>query len=202
MRIIFKVTDLKRFCLLPWNKVIVPAVDFIWEQAWLFVLFIFFLSIIYMFNICQGIDTTYIEAFSQLLTAFTAVIMAILAYKTYLKTPEQKPELNTHSDTNTITVFQTSRQKTQLKITPSGLECHLIDNKTGQDNHEWTINYKEAQQILEENDIYIDYRYKLNSGAFNIGDHRRWLYSKNIYMTPEELNRELIGLLKKIKANK
>ncbi len=136
------------------------------------------------------------------ITAITAVIMAVLAYRTYLKTPEQEAEpeketapANLESTLTQITVFKTSKQETILKVTENGLECHLKDTRQGKGGHQWTINKFEAKKILDTSNFFVNTGYKVNTGTFSIGQRRNWLYSKKLFPAPEYLRSSIKELL-------
>ncbi len=146
----------------------------------------------------------WVAVFTNILTTLTAVIMAYFAWRTYLKTPEQEPEPNDKKANNDedfsakqLIVFKTSKQKTILKITSKGLECHLEDNRVGRGGHQWTIKKDDAKLILESSNYYVNSGYKVNTGTFSIGQRRNWLYSKKFFPEPEYLLAQLKDLLNK-----
>jgi len=150
------------------------------------------------------VTTAIVTTIAAVVVAITSVVMAALAYKTYLKGPEQEPEpekeiaaADQPEELTEALVFKTSKQETKLLVTPKGLECHLDDKREGKGGHQWTISKVEAQQILDLNVFYVNPGYKANTGTFSIGKRKNWLYSKNLYPEPEYLHGVLGQLLKK-----
>lgn len=145
-----------------------------------------------------------INTIAQVVMAVTAVIMAYLAYKTYLKSPEQedepddaslKIELEYDSKLLSQMVFATSKQKTTLKVTEQGLECHLKDTRPNRGGLQWTIGPNEASIILQNSNFYVNPGYKSRTGRFNIGIRRNWLYSKKLFPEPDYLKSVIKELL-------
>ena len=88
---------------------------------------------------------TWVQVITQIVTALTAVVMAYLAYNTYLRAPEQEaePEPDTASDGSAdeelseVLVFKTSKQKTWLSVTEPGLACRIDDSREGRGGPQW-----------------------------------------------------------------
>src|SRR5262249_25655785 len=121
---------------------------------------------------------TLVDIVTKLTTATTAVVTAILAYRTFLRTPEQasSPDEPTTTDaegelTEAI-VFKTSKQQTTLKVTKRGLECHLQDTRPGRGGHKWTLAKSELKTILETGAFIVNPGYNANAGTFSIGPRR------------------------------
>lgn len=149
----------------------------------------------------------WVQVITQIVTAGTAVVMAFLAYRTYLKTPEQEPEAEKPSIEKTtddklteLLVFRTSKQKTRLKATSQGLECHLDDVRAGKGGHQWTLSREEAARILSTGSFSVNPGYKATVGTFNIGPRRNWLYSKNLFPEPDYLHGAIKQLLKSVSS--
>jgi len=152
-------------------------------------------------------DVTFVEFIqvtTQIITAGTAVIIAVLSYKTYLKPLEQESESevekapeNEPEQIKEAIVFKTSNQTTKLIITTNGLECHLIDAREGRGGHQWTITPTETRNILTRANFHINPGFKVNTGTFTIGKRRNWLYSKRLYPEPEYLH----GVIKQLLEN-
>lgn len=148
--------------------------------------------------------TDWISALSGVGGMMIAAIAAYLAYKEYLKPPVQQPEPQTANassaeiDETELVVFQTSKQRTLLKVGAAGLECWLLDKPTKDDKHQWTISPAEVNRILADKDVAVTPGYKANSGLFKIGKRRNWLYSKKLFPEPDYLHGELTDLLKKV----
>lgn len=144
-----------------------------------------------------------VQVATQIITAGTAVTIAWLAYKNYLKAPEQEsePESEIAPDSEPETlkeavVFKTSKQTTRLVVSSRGLECHLKDVRVGRGGHQWTISPMEVRNILAHGNYYVNPGYKANSGTFSIGKKRNWLYSKHLFPEPEYLHGLITQLLK------
>ena len=149
----------------------------------------------------------WVAVFTSSITAITAVVMAVLAYRTYLKAPVQEAEPETAQTNKAVEpimreqlVFETSKQQTKLKITEMGLECHLEDSRPDHGGHQWTISKEEARQILKTSNFFINPGYKANTGIFSIGTRRNWLYSKKLFPEPEYLHGTIKDLLKNTSA--
>ena len=148
--------------------------------------------------------TDWISAIASLGGMVIAAITAYVAYREYLKPPVQLPDpqsaeaASANVNENELQVFNTSKQRTLLKIGSQGLECWLLDKTSKQDKHQWTISSAEARRIVDERDVIVTPGYKVNSGLFKIGKRRNWLYSKKLFPEPDYLHGELINLLKKV----
>lgn len=142
----------------------------------------------------------WVSVVTQVVTAGTAVIMAVLGYRTYLQAPEQEPEPDAPSaDEAEVSltheqVFLTSKQETTLVVSDRGLECHLKDLKTGESRHQWTLSPTQCAQVLANGTYAVNPGYKSRTGTFSVGPRRNWLYSKKLFPEPEYLN----GVLKQL----
>lgn len=155
-----------------------------------------------MIIICISI-VDWVQMITQIVIAVTAVIMAVFAYRTYLKTPTQEKSKdetgNVPNSTNgEMTVFETSKQRTRLTINGNQIECFLLDKKTNKEEKQWTIDQPSAYEIVNTSNIYVNPNYKPNTGTFTIGTKRNWLYSKRLYPEPDYLKGELTSLLKQL----
>jgi len=132
-------------------------------------------------------------------------VMAILAYRTYLKTPKQETEAEKPSIEKTVDgkltellVFKTSKQKTRLKATSQGVECYLEDVRRRKEDRQWTLSREEAAKILSTGSFSVNPGYKATVGVFSIGPRRNWLYSKNLFPEPDYLHGAIKQLLKNV----
>ena len=135
----------------------------------------------------------WVQMVTQIATTITAIMVARYAYLQYLKTPTQKPEQKPESIPEPIleksktmlgsklVVFQTSKQKTTLIVDDTGLTCLLEDPNLKNSGIQWTINPDEANEILKNNQIDVNAGYKPNTGTFDIGRRKNWLYSKKLF---------------------
>ncbi|WP_299276421.1 hypothetical protein [uncultured Psychroserpens sp.] len=144
----------------------------------------------------------WINTSSQVIMAATAVITAVIAYRTFLKTPDQEEvSVGTTSDDTEnakiteLTVFLTSKQETTLKIGTEGLICSLKDTRPNKGGIQWVISKAQAARILESKNYSVNPGYKASTGTFNIGIRRNWLYSKKLFSEPDILLRFLTELL-------
>lgn len=141
---------------------------------------------------------------TQIVTAATTVVMAILAYRTYLRAPEQEetePEnasVNQAEDSlREILLFRTSKQKTWLAVTEQGLSCRIDDTRQGKGGPQWVLSKVEAKAILESGAYHVNPGYKVRIGTFTIGPRRNWLYTKALFPEPDYL----VTVLKKLLEN-
>lgn len=149
----------------------------------------------------------WVQVITQSVTAITAFVMAILAYRTYLMTPEQEAEedkevteLIVEDRLSEILIFTTSKQKTKLKVTNQGLECHLEDTREGKGGHQWTLSKHEVENILNQQAYSVNPGYKARVGTLNVGPRRGWLYSKSLFPEPEYLKGEIRQLLESVNS--
>ena len=149
----------------------------------------------------------WVQVVTQIVIAATAVIMAYLAWRTYLRTPMQEPEPEKEVIEGVIEeklvellVFKTSKQKTKLKATSQGLECHLEDKREGKGGHQWTLSKHAVQNILSSGGYSVNPGVKATVGTFNIGPKRNWLYSKALFPDPDYLRNEIKQLLENVKS--
>ena len=155
------------------------------------------------------IDLT--QAISQIITIVISCLGVWIAYKTFLKTPEQQPTFNTPSRTlstkssipsidfevsTELLVFQTKNQSTKLISTVNGLECHLFDLRQGKESGlQWQLSTDEIKEVLEKKDYFVNPGFRIKSGDFSIGPRKKWLYSKTLFPNPEKLRRRLETIL-------
>ncbi len=144
----------------------------------------------------------YINGASQLITMGTAVVMAYLAWKTYLKEPVQPMQPaaggampSAQSGTSELLVFDTRKQQTTLRVSPEGLECFLRDKGRGTVKRQWIIPVSELPAILESERIRVNSAYKPNTGLFAIGPRVNWMYSKHLFPEARFLEDEIRRLL-------
>jgi hypothetical protein len=149
--------------------------------------------------------TDWVQVITQIVVAATAVIMAYLAWRTYLKAPEQEPESEKEKTEEIVSekliellVFKTSKQKTKLKVTSQGLECHLEDKREGKGGHQWTLSKHEVKNILSMGSYSVNPGFKATVGTFSIGPRRNWLYSKPLFPDPDYLRNEIKQLLENV----
>ncbi len=147
----------------------------------------------------------WVQIITQTITAVTAVVMAVLGYKTYLQPPEQSSEkepedaVNDNADEKlkSILVFKTSKQQTWLSISDQGLSCRIDDTREGKGGPQWTLTKTQAAEILNTNTFHINPGYKVKTGTFTLGPRRNWLYSKVLFPEPDYLH----GVLKQLLSN-
>jgi len=146
----------------------------------------------------------WVQMTTQIITVIITIIMAYLAYRTFLITPKQnsdieKTELN-NKNIDDLIVFETSKQRTRLIIDSqkNKINCFLLDKNRKNETLQWTIEKEEAAKIINSSNIYINPNYKPNTGTFSIGQKRHWLYSKNLFPEPDYLKGEIVDLIKKI----
>jgi len=153
--------------------------------------------------LCDMNFVDWVQVITQSVTAITAVIMAILAYRTYLAAPEQEAESepeNAFDDTtsehlNEVLVFKTSKQKTYLKVTKQGLACRIEDERDGKGGPQWLLSKQEVKAILDSIAFSVNPGYKVNTGKFTIGPRRNWLYTKSLFPEPDYLKSVIQRLL-------
>lgn len=142
------------------------------------------------------------QSITQIITTVTAVAMAVLAYRTYLRSPEQEeaePENATDTQADVqleeVLVFRTSTQKTWLSVKPQGLRCRIDDFRVGKGGEQWTLSKPEAKAILESKAYHVNPGYKARTGTFTIGPRQNWLYTKALFPEPDYLEAVLKKLL-------
>ncbi|KZN14936.1 hypothetical protein [Marinomonas sp. TW1] len=149
--------------------------------------------------------TDWVQVITQIITAVTAVVMAVLGYKTYLQPPEQPSEnepdeaVNDEADEKlkSILVFKTSKQETWLSVSEQGLSCRIEDSREGKGGPQWTLTKTQTAEILNTNTYHVNPGYKAKTGTFTIGPRRNWLYSKALFPEPDYLH----GVLKQLLSN-
>ena len=58
------------------------------------------------------------------------------------------------------------------------------------------MSYDDAMRALEQGELSVAPEYTENSGLFNIGPRRDWLYSKKLFSSPAELKTALETLVR------
>ena len=135
----------------------------------------------------------------------TAVVMAVLGYKTYLQPAEQSTEKEAdeavddaaETDLKEILVFKTSKQQTWLSVTERGLHCRIDDTRENRGGSQWVLTKLQAAEILKSNTYHVNSGYKVKTGTFTLGPKRNWLYSKILFPEPDYLH----GVLKQLLIN-
>lgn len=122
------------------------------------------------------------------------LVSAVNKKRPSLSLPYSQPQVITKE----LLVFETSTQRTILRIIPSGVEIHLEDSQPGKNDRRRTLSTEEVTRILQEKNISIRPNYTKNSGLFDLGPRKNWLYSKRIYSTPEMLKEALLNFLKQL----
>ena len=151
----------------------------------------------------EGIKITdIVSSVSAAIAAVTGVVMAWLAYKGFLKAPEQEEvederssEENVHSPAKNLTVFKTSKQTTILRIVEDQLECEIIDTREGKGGVQWVLPQDVCQRIVSQKLVRANPNYKARTGLVTIGPKKNWLYSKALYWDPEVLENDIYSLL-------
>lgn len=150
--------------------------------------------------------TDWISALSAFGAMVIAGVAAYFAYKTYLAAPiqeEEPAETNASSEVGDqhglmFTVFDTSKQKTTLKVANGGLECDLEykdGRTTTRENPQWRFSAQQCAHFLEYEDFSVNPGYKVRTGLFSIGPRKNWLYSKRLFGDPHDLNQMIARLL-------
>ena len=145
----------------------------------------------------------WVQITTQIVTAVTAVVMAVLAYQTYLRSPEQETESEPQQandedaaiELKETLVFKTSKQKTWLTVTEQGLSCRIDDVREGKGGPQWVIPKQQAKSILEARAYHVNPGYKVRTGTFTLGQRRNWLYTKSLFPEPDYLESVLKTLL-------
>lgn len=146
--------------------------------------------------------TDWISSLSTFGAMVIAGVTAYLAYKQYLEPPSQEADPDSATDEAAsdyrvcLVVFDTAKQKTQLKIKDKCLECWLLDKRIDKSKLQWTLANSEIERVLAEDDFVVIAGYKVRSGLFSLGRRRNWLYSKKLFPEPAYLHGELHELLK------
>jgi hypothetical protein len=143
-----------------------------------------------------------VQVTTQIMGTLIAVIMAYLAWRTYLRTPRQESEPATPEDTKvevgplkTLVVFDTSKQQTTLRATSQGLEYHLENKKQRQTRHQWTIPRDQCRAILDGKKYRVTPGYRATTGLFAVGNRTNWLYSKHLFPEAQYLEDSLREIL-------
>lgn len=145
----------------------------------------------------------WISALSSLAATIIAGFTAYYAYQQYLLPPSQEAEPDRPNDQDAqaeqfeLVVFETSKQQTLLKATQRGLECWLLNKRTSEDKHQWSIGRAEIARIVETDDVVVSSGYKAQTGLFKLGERRNWLYSKKLFPEPDYLHGALFEVLNK-----
>jgi len=129
-----------------------------------------------------------VQVTTQILGILIAAIMAYLAWRTYLKKPQQESEPSIAEDKEAkvgpireLVVFDTSKQQTTLLATSQGIECYLENKKQSQKEKQWTLSKNDCMGVLKRKNYNVNPGYKANTGLFSIGHRTNWLYSKKLF---------------------
>ena len=147
--------------------------------------------------------TDIIAAFSGAITAITSVIMAVLAYRQFIKSPEQEDvaegsptaECSSAPSINTITIFKTSKQTTILSVVNRSLQCEIVDKRPGRGGIQWTFQQDLCKKILDQKLVRANPNFKPRTGLITIGPKTNWLYSKALYWDHTVLENDIYALL-------
>ena len=97
-----------------------------------------------------------VNVVSQVAMTLIAGFGAWVAYQTLLRIPVQEPEPEAPEAPDieelaprSVKVFETSNQKTWLKVTDAGLECYLEDDRESKrEGLQWRFSKDQARKIL------------------------------------------------------
>lgn len=95
---------------------------------------------------------------------------------------------------NLLVVFQTKKQTTTLIFNEYGLSCWLYtDGKSNMNkelgNPKWKIPKTKLNEVKDN--VFANPNYKPRTGLLNIGNHKKWLYSKGLFPRPDLLEKEI-----------
>ncbi|MEM1294899.1 MAG: hypothetical protein AAGH89_06005 [Verrucomicrobiota bacterium] len=147
--------------------------------------------------------TDVIEAASAAIAATTGVIMAILAYKEYLKAPVQEEAMQETLESEAapqaapseITIFKTSKQTTKLRAVDNHLVCEIVDTRPGKGGIQWKFHKDLCRKIIDQKQVSANPNYKPRTGLITIGPRSNWLYSKALYWDHTVLENDIYALL-------
>jgi hypothetical protein len=90
-----------------------------------------------------------------------------------------------------LIIYKTQTQQTWLVVTNKQIFCLLDDEETRNNKQTimWHMPIKEAKKKISARE------YKNNSGLFDIGERKNWLYSRRLFPNPEILEQKIIELL-------
>ncbi len=149
-----------------------------------------------------------IQVFNHLATIAITGFGAWIAYKTLLRTPTETDRTMAGTlsadDVNggptaqmqELVVFETTKQRTTLKTEEPGVSCYLLNKEAASEKVQWSLGREAIKRVISEDDIRAHSGYKPRTGTFNIGRHRNWLYSKNLFTSEESLEEQLNLLLR------
>ena len=146
--------------------------------------------------------TDIVSAGSALIAAITSVVMAVLAYRTYLKEPQETADVDEDkgqgSDSQIIDrllIFKTSKQKTKLVIEAGELVCYLDDTREGRGGLQWRLSSEQARGIFAGKGVHANPNYRPRTGLVTIGPKRNWLYSKSLFPDHRILEEAVLSML-------
>lgn len=155
------------------------------------------------FPILWNVALNVAQLFNYVATVGIAGFGLWIAYQAFLRTPVQKPQ-GTKSEVKgegkirpiELVLFETRKQRTTLEVEESGLvRCELLDKSTREHPVQWKLGKEEIEKVLKENDIKAHAGYKLKTGLLNVGSHRNWLYSKDLFYDEETIEYQVQQLL-------
>lgn len=132
----------------------------------------------------------------------------ILGYRDFAKLEDIKASIPlkfTISDNEnldkvgSLIFFKTKRQQTWLIASNQNLYCVLDDILSDKFEVRWKITKDELVDSLGEVilQIEIDSSFRENSGRIDFGhNHKNWLYSKNLFPSPDKLKKDIEALIK------
>lgn len=130
------------------------------------------------------------DAVSGVLGGMQTIITGFVAwygYKKYLSEETIEP-----SDER-IQIFVTSKQTTELRVTDSGLECHIFDIRNGRGGHQWTQSKAQCTNVKVTSNATSS-----KAGRVTIGDRKQWLYSHKLWQNPADLENAIMKLVEQI----
>jgi hypothetical protein len=92
-----------------------------------------------------------------------------------------------------LMIFETPRQRTWLVATTLNLVCILDDEKTRASGRliQWKLDLKKTEPIFARPDKGL-------VGLLDIGERKNWLYSRDLFSSPEELERHVKSLVRRV----
>lgn len=116
------------------------------------------------------------------------ILQIIRASSTY------DPDVEDLDETDTILIFETSKQRTWLVATETRLYCVLDDNRRPEPSLQWTLG---RETLVDEERVTVSietHEKSARTGLLDIGPRKKWLFSKSLH-SPDKLKDRLSRMI-------
>jgi len=117
--------------------------------------------------------------------------------------PQAQP-INQSKSGKVLTLFSTDTQTTQLIPRDDGLELSFVDQKNPSRSRRRLLPTVNLKNILAGNNVSVATKSRVSSnyGLLSLGPWKNWLYSKDLFASPDSLEKEVRSIIQNVTEGK